>query len=160
MPEQNTLPGPVFEAGPGWGGKLGRWIKAKWSTRILPAIAVMILLTGIARVYSRPANENLITEGGLPFPSPEAVSIQVQKGEGVIAVSRRALAAYLQNFPDIQLKPEERLHVDNFFKTKFQNAAISAGQEISFLKKDIQQAINEALQLSEGQRQKLRAYLR
>lgn len=160
MPEQNTLPGPVFEAGPGWGGKLGRWIKARWNTRILPAIAVMILLTGIARVYSRPANDNLITEGNFPFPSPEAVSIQVQKGEGVIAVSRRALIAYLQDFPDIQLKPEERLHIDNFFKTKFQNTTMVVGQEIGFIKEDIQQAINEALQLSEGQRQKLRAYLK
>lgn len=160
MPEQNTLPGPVFEAGPGWGEKLGRWIKAKWSTRVFPVAAAIILLVGIAKIYSRPEDKNIIDKEDLSASQPEKVSAVVEKGDGIIAVSRRALAVYLQEFPDIQLQSEERLHIDNFFKEKLRGAVLSVGEEIDFLKEDFQQAINEALQLSAGQRQKLRAFLK
>ena len=160
MPEQNTLPGPLFEAGPGWGEKLGRWIKAKWSTRIFPLVAAIILLVGIAKIYSRPENKNILNEEGLSASPSEKVNAMVEKGDGIIAVSRRALTTYLQEFPDIQLKPEERLHIDNFFKERFRGIVLLAGQGVDFLKEDFQQAINEALQLSERQRQELRAYLK
>lgn len=161
MPEQDTLPGPTFEAGPGWGEKIGRWVKARWSTRVFPIIAALILLAGIAKIYSGPREENIINEEDLSAgQQTNKVSAIVEKGDGIIAVSRRALAVYLQEFPDIQLKPEERLHIDNFFKEKLRSSILSAGAEIDFLKEDFQQAINEALQLTEGQRQKLRAFLK
>ncbi len=123
-------------------------------------VAAIILLVGIAKVYSRPEGKNIIKEEDLSSSPPKQVSATVEKGDGVIMVSRRALAIYLQEFPDIQLKPEEHLHIDNFFKEKMRSTILSTGQEIDFLKEDLQQAINEALQLSERQRQELRAYLK
>lgn len=158
--EQNTLPGPVFEAGPGWGEIIGRWIRNNWATKIFPALAVLILLAGIAKVYSQPKEELSQKKENYAPPSEEAITVSVNKGDGIIAVTRRVLQEYLKEFPEISLKPEEKLHVENFFQVKFKGTSLTVGREIKFLKADLQQAVNEALKLTEGQRQKLRAYLK
>lgn len=159
--KQNAVPGPVFEAGPGWGERLGRWIKENWTTKLFPTIAVVILLAGIAKVYSQPSEKKLARKEEVFAPdSPAEVYATINKGDGIITISRRALTEYLKAFPDIQLKPEERLHIENLFQTKFRGTALIVGQEIKFLKADLEQAVNEALKLTDGQRQKLRAYLK
>lgn len=157
----NTLPGPMFEAGPGWGERLGQWIRSRWSTKLFPAIAVVVLLAGMAKVYSQPQEkEPAKDKESFRSDFQAEISATVNKGDGIIVVSRRALAAYLKEFPDIQLKPEEHLYIENFFQTKFREIAPAIGQEIKFLKTDFEQSVNEALQLTEGQRQKLRDYLK
>ncbi len=158
---QNLLPGPVFEAGPGWGQKLGRWLKRNGLNKIIPTIFVLLLLAGVAKIYSHPKAKKEPLVGSSPTSQAQTnISVTVQKGDGVIAVSRRALSEYLKGFPDIILKPEEHLHIDNFFKTKYQNTNLVIGQSIEFSKTDLEKAVNEALQLSPTQRQQLRAYLK
>ncbi|MDO8495437.1 MAG: hypothetical protein Q7S32_02860 [bacterium] len=160
--KKNTLPGPVFEAGPGWGEKIGRWIKDNALSKILPVFATIVLLAGIAKVYSKPSQPEETPEDKLSQQeeTPQEILVQVRPRDGIVFVSRRALDEYLKEFPELKLKPEERLHIENIFLTKFKGVVLSAGQEVAFLKTDLAEAINEALQLSEGKRQKLRAYIK
>lgn len=152
--EQTTLPGPMFEAGPGWGKRLKQWWQRNFRRKILPTVAMLFFLAGIASIYSPPVpSEKPTTE------EVEKVAVYVQKGEGMVMVTRRALFQYLSQAPNIVLRPEEKLYIENFFSKKIASS-LTVGQEVVFLFSDFSKAVSEAQQMTEGQRQKLRLYLK
>ena len=158
MEEQNAMPAPVFEAVPGWGGKIKKWLKKNFSGKILPVLAVLVLLAGIAKYLSRPVGES--AEKLSLEMKAKIISLTVQSGEGIIATSRRALDEYLKHFPEVKLKPEQKLYIDNYFKEKFKGVSWKTGTEAEFLKEEIKQAVDEALVLSETKLDKFRQYLK
>lgn len=152
------MPVPIFEAAPGWGGQIKKWLKKNFFGKIFPVLAILILLTGIAKYISRSAGES--AEKSVLETKAQVISLAVQTGEGIIATSRRALTEYLENFPEIKLKPEQKLYIDNYFKEKFKNTSWKTGMEAKFLKEEMKQAIDEALALSESKLEKFRQYLK
>ncbi|HEY4484338.1 MAG TPA: hypothetical protein VI978_01280 [Candidatus Paceibacterota bacterium] len=156
--EQNKFTaGPVFESGPGWGKKINSWIKKNFWKKIFPALAITILLIGIASVYSRPPKTAKIED---KLSATDSLEIMVEKGDGIIALARKALNNYLEGLPEVKLKPEQKLYIDNFFKSKMSGQILQVGQKIDFLKNDLEQAVKEALALPENKLEKLRQYLK
>lgn len=154
MKTEYTAAGPVFEPAPGWGGKIKNWLSKNFSRRVLPATAVVILLWGISTFLSRPADKKTSKE------LMSSILVQVEKGDGAIFLARKALTQYLYGFPDIVLKPEQKIYIDNFFKEKLSEQKFVVDQKAEFLRKDLEQAVSEALRLPESKLEKLRAYLR
>ncbi|MBI2676822.1 MAG: hypothetical protein HYX21_02645 [Candidatus Yanofskybacteria bacterium] len=156
--EQVSLPtGPVFEAGPGWGKKVSSWFKRNFGKRILPFVAAVVLLIGIASAFSRPSKT--VNTENKPLTA-NFLEVSVEKGDGIIALSRKALNKYLEEFPEIKLKPEQKLYIDNFFKSKMDGKFFVLGEKAQFTKADIEQAVRESLALSESKLEKFRQYLK
>lgn len=148
------MPGPIFEAGPGWGEKLKKWLSKKAGRKVIPAVAVAILLWGIASFFSRPTQK--VSE---KVTANQMLAVTVKKGDGAIYIARRALAEYLLGFPEIDLKPEQKIYIDNYFKMKLAEKELVIGQAVEIDKKDLEQAVNEALLLSEAKLKRFRAYV-
>lgn len=154
--EKYVSPGPVFEAKPGWGGKLKKFLKADFKKKILSAAAIFILLIGVALLFSKPSRT--VTEKHKS--KVENISVTVRPGDGIIAVARRALEVYLKEKSEVKLLPEQKIYIDNFFKSLFGKEKLAAGQEIKFAKTDLDKAVKEALALPESKLVKLREYLK
>ncbi len=155
--EKHESLGPIFEAGPGWGEKIRSWLEANFKKKIFPVAATLVLLSGIAYFFSQPDKQN---QNSPKNTEAQIISLEITPGEGTIATSRRALENYLGKFPEIKLKPEQKLYIDNYFKTKFGGTLWKPGEKIEFSKKDMEKAVNEALALPESKLEKLRSYLK
>ncbi len=156
--EKYTSLGPIFEAGPGWEKKIKNWLKTNSKKKILPAVATLILLSGVAYFFSQPDKQKARDHPG--EVKAQILSLEIMPGEGIIATSRRALEKYLGDFPEIKLKPEQKLYIDNYFKAKFSGTAWKPREKAEFSKQDMEKAINEALVLPESKLEKLRQYLK
>jgi len=159
MENINLVPGPIFEAKPGWGGKIKSWLNKNFNKKILPIVSIAVLLVGIASYFSAPKQEKNNKENKNSQLN-SAILIIISPGEGIIATSRRALEKYLNEVPEISLKPEQKLYIDNYFKAKFAGTEWKPGKEVAFLKEEIKKAVDEALALSESKLEKFRTYLK
>jgi len=160
----SAMPTPIFEAVPGWGGKTKKWLKKNLYDKIFPMIAVLVLLVGIAKYFSRPnSDEEFVNDSPVQLGDQSKAQIMfvvIQSGEGIVATSRRAVDEYLKSFLEIELAPEQKLYIDNFFTAKFSGIDWKTGTEIEFLEDDMRQAIDEALALPESKLKKFRTYLK
>lgn len=162
----SSLPGPFFEAGPGWGERINCWLKKNFFIRLLPTIIFALVLIIVAKTFSHP-HKPLASSPPSPLPSLATIAVTVETGDGVIALTRRALTQYLIQTPGStsslqatpSLSPGEKLAIDNFFKEKYRNQVLAVGQKIDFLAEDFRQAIAQARQLSPHQRQEFEKYL-
>lgn len=157
----NIIPDPIFEPGPGWGKKIKNWLERNFYQKILPSLAVLVLLAGLAANYNYHGSDRQQEGRRFSLPLAADISVIVRTGDGIIRISRQALDQYLKNYPELaaSLKPEHRLYVDNFFAGKFSGEKLTVGQEILFSLDDLRQATEEALNLPEGKLAKFRSYL-
>lgn len=97
-----------------------------------------------------------IQEGAL---SVNDFSAKAEKGEGVTHLARHALAQYLKSAkPAISLSKEHKIYIEDYLRRTSKKDHLRVGEELTFLRKTIEQAIRKAQQLGEGQLHKLTQY--
>ncbi len=72
-------------------------------------------------------------------------------GEGMTHLARRALKDYLEDSPQEELAKEHKIYIEDYLKDKKGAHGLEIGEEISFSKDLIQEAINASEELTEHQ---------
>jgi len=102
-------------------------------------------------------------------PTPEVKQVgqdivaTATKGNGVTHLARQALKKYLKNKPELtqKLEAEQRIYIEDYLRKHLTNQPkiLRVGDQITFSDNDIQNAIDKALTLNDGQIKNLNQYV-
>lgn len=153
--------GPVFEAGPGWGGKVKAWFGKYFYKVILPVIVVALIGYGITNRNSGENNDTLSPlDTNLPSNSTATISQTVNKGDGKILVARRAIAQYLTENSDISMTAGQKVYLETVLAQTIDNSLFKNGETVNFSVNDILSQIEKARLLTPIQLDKWEVYAR
>lgn len=178
---EEIIGGPEFEPAPGWGHKVNGWLKKYFNKVILPGIAMLILVMGITNYTSDNADRDpfALDEVGITgivkldeeesvelvevIETDSGIAIEIiqsaEPGDGVTHLARKSLKKYLELNPDIQLKDEHKIYIEDYLKDKVGSQPLEIGDTIRFSTDDISTAIDGALSLTDAQVQNLSQYV-
>lgn len=150
--------GPVFESKPGWGGKTKNWFIKYLYKLILPIIIVALVGYGLStRKGEEPADISL---SPTPIGNDEIIIQEVQRGDSLTVIARRALAEYLGNLKDETLSVGQKIFIENRLSQTITASALIIGSTIEVKIDDIQSFIEESKQLTQSQLQKWAEFAR
>lgn len=151
-------PGPIFEPGPGWGGKLKKWIKKYIlggdcslcrATRYVLIFGIVFLLLMAPKINEKkqptPITENNISE-------------IVRPGDGRIHLARRMLANYLAQNTETQLLNGQKVFIETILSEAILKEAVRAGNKVEIETDEIKKAIGKSESLTASQLQKWGKY--
>ncbi|GEM_PF-3465199 len=146
---------PIFTPKPGWGGKLKNWLASNLSSKILPAVSILILSAGLYAFF----NKNDQAAG--PKPDNQAGTIEkiAQPRQGLTHLAREALTEFL-NSKGLDLSPEQKLFAETYLVTKLNKRLVNAGDTVAFKINDLTETIERAQALNELQLQAWSKYLK
>jgi hypothetical protein len=181
---EGIIGGPEFEPAPGWGHKVGQWLKKYFSRVILPAIAVVILVLGINNYMANRSDRETLeldevgTTGIVKLEEETGEITEVEEtvitneeggvveimevaepGDGVTHLARKALKKYMELNEDIDLLPEQKIYIEDYLKDIIGSEPLEIGDTIKFGKQDITDAINKAMSLTDAQIENLSKYV-
>ena len=95
-----------------------------------------------------------------PTETNEAYVMTAAQGDGVTHLARRAAAEYLSQHSDqaSQLTKEHKIYIEDYLKDKTGSQPLEVGQEVTFSKDLIQEAINSSLNLTEQELQVIQQF--
>lgn len=86
--------------------------------------------------------------------------VTAQKGDGLTHMARRAVADYLVQNPDSTLTAAHKIYIEDYVRKAIDHTGgVSTGQEITFSKNVIEQAVDTAKNLNEAQLNNLQKYV-
>lgn len=146
--------GPVFDFGPGWGARLGKWWRKNGSKKVLPPIAVLALMFGLVLTFSnRDKNERAADELQVA-----TIGQAILRGDSYTHVARRTIAEYLKSHSTVELTPGQRVFIEEHLWRKVTDQPLVADAEIEFAIADIESLISQAKSLSPATLQKWEEY--
>ncbi|MDD5606606.1 MAG: hypothetical protein PHN37_01965 [Candidatus Pacebacteria bacterium] len=101
------------------------------------------------------SKEESIREQTIEEPEIKIFQMQVQKGEGLTHLARRALIEYSS---DIELNNEQKIYIEDFIQKRLDQIDLYPGDIVSIPEDLIEQGINQALQLQEHELENLKQY--
>ncbi len=87
----------------------------------------------------------------------EAIKVKAGAGDGITHLARYALREYLKENPQ-ELTNEHKIYIEDYLKDQIGSRPLKVGEELSFSKSSIEQAINAANQLTDQQLKNLEKY--
>jgi hypothetical protein len=108
--------------------------------------------------------DNGVSKGTVVTPdlSQEQDSTYVETaeaGDGLTHLARRALTHTLQNDSNLQLNSEQKVYVEDYLRKNVEHSGgLNPGDQVSFSKDLINQAVTAAQGLSDAQQQNLKQY--
>ncbi|PJE59654.1 MAG: hypothetical protein COU85_02465 [Candidatus Portnoybacteria bacterium CG10_big_fil_rev_8_21_14_0_10_44_7] len=109
-----------------------------------------------APVVSTPTDEAI----ALSANDSATLSETAQPGDGVTHLARRALGAYLQQNPDINLSYEQKIYVEDYLKDHKGNYPLAVGEKIDFDQQLITDAVQGARNLTPQQIEQIKPFAR
>jgi hypothetical protein len=92
--------------------------------------------------------------------SGSTVTVTALAGNGYTHLARRALAEYLKSLPEQNLKPEQKIYIEDYLQKQITDKKpLYAGNQTSFSENQIQKAIDLSQGLSQKQIQNLSQYV-
>ncbi len=86
--------------------------------------------------------------------------IKAAKGDGVTHLARRTLRTYLaEEAKDTALSPEQKIYAEDYLKDRTSRRRLEVGEEITFSKSLVQEAVTEAQKLTDAQKKSLSRYV-
>ena len=157
MENNYTAPGPIFEPGPGWGGKLKKWSKKYilgWDCSLCRATRFVLIFGIIFLILAGPE----INNQERAEVEEKTVVETVQPRDGQTHLARRLLAKFLEHNKEISLTGGQKIFIENTLSEKVPDALLVVGQNVSLDLKEITSAIEEAKLLSLSQLQRWEKY--
>ncbi len=155
--ENYIAPGPIFETGPGWGGKLKKWSKKYVlggdctlcrATRYVLIFAIIILLAGWPKF-------------NVPQPKPREIKIieVVRPKDGQTHLARRILIKYLNQNQILELTNGQKIFIETVLREKIPNETLEQiGRQVEIEPEEIEKLVGRAKQLSPLQLKKWEVY--
>lgn len=159
MEEKYTASGPIFEAGPGWGGRLKKWSKKYIlggdcilcrSVRYIFIFGVMVLVALWNKIdlpqQQIAQNTTVITE-------------TIQPKDGKTHLARRILYQFLKENPGIKVTAAQKVFIETILKDKITSDSTNqVGGKVEMSYEEVQNAINQANLLTPLQLKKWEGY--
>jgi len=181
---EEIIGGPEFEPAPGWGYKVSQWLKKYFSRVILPGIAIVILVLGITNYMNNRSDREAFeldevgTTGIIRLEDETGEIVEVgenvienndgdvveiievaEPGEGITHLARKALKKYMELDENIELQDEHKIYIEDYLKDMIGSEPLEIGDTIKFSVRDIDEAINASLLLSDAQIDNLSQYV-
>lgn len=161
MSEQNkpyTTPGPIFEPGPGWGGRLKKWSKKYilgWdctlcrTTRYVLVFGVLVLVVAWPKFHAPKP----------PVPEENKITETVELNDGKTQLARKILAKYLDQNTNLNPSKAQKVFMETVLREKIPDEATKKiGNEVGLGESEIEQVINLSNLLSPLQLKKWESY--
>ncbi len=91
------------------------------------------------------------------IPEDEVIISKAGTGDGITHLARHSLKEYLKENPQ-ELTNEHKVFIEDYLKDQIGSRPLEVGEEISFSKNTIQEAIDASNQLTESQLDNLKQY--
>ena len=125
--------GPVFESGPGWGGRIKTWMREN-IVYVIPGVAIVILI--VVLVAAGGNDSDSITSA--PTSSPTGVQRPVGTLSQIVtvrdsytSVSRRAITAHIGSTAENETAGQ-RLYAETILQSQIRNQPLEVGKTIVF----------------------------
>jgi len=168
--------GPLFDVEPGWGNKLSGWFKLNFEKRVIPILAIAVLILGLSLYFksrnnaitivdttsqntAQPVNNDTIPSNKSLF-STSTFKIEAKRGQGITHLARSALSEYLSVSPVSNLNAERKVYIEDYLQNKTGDRFLEVGEEIGFSIDDIEKAIFKAQQLKPEEIKNLSKYVK
>ena len=158
MSSNYIAPGPIFEPGPGWGGRLKKWSKKYilGGNCTLCRATRYVLVFGIVFLLAAWPKINLPKSSVLE--SLEIVEI-VQPKNGQTHLARRILAKYLNQNQTLELTNGQKIFIETVLREQIPDDALDQiGSQVKIKSEEIKKLVNQAKQLSPLQLKKWEGY--
>jgi hypothetical protein len=140
--------GPIFEAGPGWGGKLRKKINKLSKKRGVMPVIIFLLFAVIWISFFKVINLKPTTTENKQASGTAKISETVLAGDNQTKLARRALSDYLTKFSEIKLTNGQRIFIEETLRRNL--GPIEPGTNVELSYRDIQSAITQAQALSKS----------
>lgn len=90
--------------------------------------------------------------------SEKTITVTASRGDGVTHLARQALSNYLQENPGISLSKEQKVYIEDYLRRQTSKKGLFVGDQISFDKQLISDAVGQAQILTSSQLQNLEKY--
>ncbi len=158
MTEKYTAPGPMFEAGPGWGKKLKKWSKKyifAWDCALCRAARFVVIFGLVFLIVIGPK----IYDKKEPQTATEKkISETIQPKDGTIHLARRILARYLAENTEIELTNGQKVFIETALSKEIPDELTHPGNTIEIGTEKIKTAIEKTNYLTPTQLQKWEKY--
>ena len=158
MEKNYTAPGPIFEPGPGWGGRLKKWSKKYilGGDCVLCRATRYVLVFGIIFLIVISPKLNPVKK--LDLDQTKIVET-VQPGDGKTNLARRMLAKYLDQNLTIKPTNAQRVFIETVLREKIPNDSLNKiGSQIEMYPGEIEKAIGQSGLLTPLQIKKWETY--
>ncbi len=153
--------GPVFEAGPGWGKKLGTWMSRNW-IYVLPGVAILVLILVLSSQGNDTTDDlTLVTASPSASTSLSPTNgqrITVVTRDSYTTVARKAITEHTKNSSDIM--PGQVVYAETIIAQKIQNQPLVVGSSIEISHSLIDETLANFSSLSAYQQQRWAQYRR
>lgn len=155
MNEPYTASGPIFEPGPGWGGKLKKWSKKYilggdctlcQATRYVLVFGIIFLAIAWPKFHVPPKIEE-----------KSKITEIVQLKDGKTHLARRMLAKYLEQNPEIEITKAQKVFIETTLREKIV-AELAVGNTVEIAVDEIKEAVEKSKLLSPFQLKKWEFY--
>ncbi len=143
MEEKYIAPGPIFEPGPGWGGKLKKWFKKYVlggdctlckATRYVLVFGVLVLIVAWPKF-------NALKQS--PAPTENKITETVGLNDGKTQLARKILAKYLSQNTNLNPSKAQKVFMETVLREKIPDEATKKiGNEVELNYNEIEQVIN------------------
>ncbi len=166
--------------------KRGEDQKSFWqvisSPRVVMAVAIILVIAGFVYLSSQNQKEQIgnteeqaqtqTAEGGASEEQEvagettnndeEIFTEKAERGEGITHLARRTLQKYLESRPELagDLNAEQKIYIEDYLQNKTGNEGLMVGEERTFSKALIEEAIKKAKELTPKQIENLSRYVR
>lgn len=160
--------GPKFGEYDGWKKKISKWLRKHSPVIILIIIIIIVLGSGIyfgqkekQTTAEQQKTSEILAEEITSNITTDTIVETAKKGEGITHLARRALSDCLaeQNTNVIELSPEQQIYVEDYLQNEIGSRPLRIGDEISFSKDLLQEAIDASLALTNSQINTLSKYV-
>lgn len=138
------LKSPIFKPRPGWGGKINKWLKKNFASKVLPILSIAtVTIGGFLYLIQHYNSQNPIKKE----TQNTTIEKVVQSGQGLTHVARAVISEYLaQNFIDIS--SEQKIYAETYLVNLIGRKPVNIGETITFQTSDVSKAVDESKYLT------------
>ena len=162
-PSGSGIPGPLFSARPGWGGRIARWLSHNASMAVFRLVILLALILIGRSIWIRlPARQSSFEP--MASASPESrgdIVLVASRGDGMTTLAAHALDLYIATSNNlIRLTAAQHLFAVDTLARSAGWKALNVGQSVVFTRDALASVVSAAQALTPAQRAAWGKFLR
>ncbi len=150
--ENAEIKSPMFEAEPGWGGKLAIILKRYSYSFLIPLFAVVVVILSINILSAKYATQiSTRSNTANSFESKPTIQVVAERGQGISHLAKEVLNSYLIKDPLMNIGSGQKAFIINYIGNLYADVPVILGKSVEFKKDDLLLAIKKSERLTDYQ---------